>query len=146
MEKPQIQDHTYFILKEIQKWSMFLSIVGFVMLGLGVFVMMLMLIIYPNIYEYQHGAHSSMMLSRSLILFFYMIGFIISFFPVYYLYKFSSKLKQALSVGDDNVLTDSFTNLKKHYQFLGILTIIGIVIYAGMILFAGLGFLIGRGL
>ena len=43
------------------------------------------------------------------------------FFPAYYLFNFSSKMRRALRNNDQLVLTDSLKNLKSYFKFYGIL-------------------------
>ena len=47
----------------------------------------------------------------------YLLMALLYFFPVMYLFKFSTKLKEALESNNSQVLSESFTNLKSHYKF-----------------------------
>lgn len=68
------------------------------------------------------------------------IGFaILYFFPVYYLFQFSQKVKQAIAHQSSELLEQSFENLKSHYKFVGIMMVIILGLYAIGILFALLG-------
>jgi len=68
----------------------------------------------------------------------------IYFFPVYYLYNFSSKLKDAIRLNSEVILENSFKNLKSHYKFMGIVLLIFLVIYGGMFLiFGGIALMAG---
>lgn len=154
-EKPQLQEESYHYLTEIQKWSRFLSIAGFVLLGLGVLFMVLFAAGLsqfknpgqPSQFEGFEGMPELPMQSFALggvfILIIYLIGFVITFIPLLYLFRFSTRLKNALQTGNDQLLTNALESLKKHYKFLGILLIIVLVFYIMVILFSGLGFLLG---
>ncbi len=63
------------------------------------------------------------------------------FFPVLYLFQFSNRMKSALLFNEVQALTDSCTNLGKHYRFMGIMLIVVISLYFVMaILMAAVGF------
>jgi len=60
------------------------------------------------------------------------------FFPVYYLNKFSSRLKLAFRNNDSEILANSFEYLKSHYKFIGMMVLIMLSFYVLILL----GFLI----
>jgi hypothetical protein len=59
----------------------------------------------------------------------YLIVLAVYFFPVLYLYRFSSKIKTALKQENRETLSDAFANLKSHYKFIGVLPIIVMSFY-----------------
>lgn len=61
---------------------------------------------------------------------------VIYFFPVYYLFQFSSKLKKAFTSNDNDLINSSFEYLKSHYKFIGILALVFTVIYGLLFLFS----------
>jgi len=70
----------------------------------------------------------------------YVLIGLLYFFPVYYLFKFSSKVRTALMTKNTQELETAFENLKSHYKFIGILMIITLSIY---VLFGGGALLAG---
>jgi len=54
---------------------------------------------------------------------------VLYFFPAYYLFKFASKTNDAFNNNNTEYLASAFENLKSHYKFIGIMTIIMIVFY-----------------
>jgi len=106
-------------LLETRKWSMFLSVCGFVFLGLGIIFAFVMLV--------QKSAYmprfSGIMLLPMIIL------TVVYFFPIYYLYKFSVISKEVLTVKSNYKPKDAFEYLKRHYRFMGILCIVIFSIY-----------------
>lgn len=136
MENPE---HNLFLnkenlhdLNEIRKWTYFLAILGFI----GVAFMIIVALFIGSFLESSgqqmpvpHGALTGM----------YLLIAIIYFFPVLYLFKFSTSIRKALYENNEHQLTTAFGNLKRHYKFLGILTIILISVYTLAILFAILG-------
>ncbi|GET45302.1 hypothetical protein [Capnocytophaga felis] len=111
------------ILSETAKWAKFLAIVGFVGIGFLCLVGIFTLVI--GVF------HSFGLLTIYLVpvgLMSFIIAFIY-FFPIRYLYNFSIKMKNALTLTDDQAFSESFSALKSHYKFVGILMIIVVLIY-----------------
>jgi len=127
----QAQDY----VKEIAKWATFLAIVGFIFIGflvlgaLGMFAMGATMSSLGN-----GGAMGSMgamgMLGGAAMGVMFLLMAVFYFFPVLYLYKFASNAKDAINSNNTERLTVAFQNLKSHYKFVGILTIIGMSFYA----------------
>jgi hypothetical protein len=120
-------------LKEIAKWAAFLSIVGFIFIGFLVLGALAMFAMGSAMSSNMQGMGGSMgmmgMLGGATLGVLYLIIALLYFFPVMYLFKFSSNAKKALSSNNTEQLTTSIENLKSHYKFMGILTIIGIAFY-----------------
>jgi hypothetical protein len=107
-------------LSETRKWTLFLSIAAFVIMGL-MFIFFIIMAIIPG------GSGFSEMPNYSLIP--ALIVMVIYFFPIYYLFQFSNLSKQALINMDKSMLTEALTYLKKHYRFMGIFLIVMIGLY-----------------
>jgi hypothetical protein len=60
----------------------------------------------------------------------YIVIALMYFFPIYYLFQFSSKIKNAFKFNDNEQLNASFEYLKSHYKFMGILALIFVSFYA----------------
>jgi hypothetical protein len=115
-----------FYLQETSKWTTFLSIMGFIMIGLIVIVALFagtfMSTMAPN-QDLPNGF-------GFLITLVYLLLGLLYFFPTLYLYKFTQKLKSALESRDSQDLILAFENQKSLYKFWGIFTIVIIGIYA----------------
>jgi hypothetical protein len=126
----RLNDLAVSALKESAKWCMFLSIVGFVFIGLmlvgGAFLSFAMAAM-PDTSAYDGmGAFGNFKAYLGII---YVVCALIYFFPVYYLYNYAKGTKQALDSGNEETLAKGLTNLKSHHKFLGIMTIIMIAFY-----------------
>jgi len=118
-------------LNQAAKWSKFLAILGFVFMGLMVFggiIMSLVMAFIPT------GSSGIMPFPPLLIGIIYIVMAAIYFFPVLYLYRFSTSIKQALFLKDQNKLTKAFYNLRAHYRFIAILAIVMLCLYPLMII------------
>lgn len=124
-------------IKEIANWSFFLSIVGFIFIGFMVLGGLFAGVILGGMMG--DDMLGAMAFGPGLLSGMYLVMALLYFFPVFYLYRFSSKAKVALRSGSDSELTEAFENLKSHYKFLGILTIVIIGLYFLGFIFASLG-------
>ncbi|MBN2669394.1 MAG: hypothetical protein JXR60_09200 [Bacteroidales bacterium] len=120
-------------IKEISSWAKFLSILGFVGLGLIVVVALFA----GGVIAEQQGVPGFGIMFTII----YLLMALLYFFPIYYLFNFSSKAKTAIHEGDAIQMGEAFKNLKAHYKFIGILAIIVVGIYALVLVFGGLAFL-----
>jgi flagellar biosynthesis protein FlhB len=149
MEQPtnlfelQLDQPSLNYLNETARWARFLSIVGFVSCGLmvimGVFFGSVMSGLMSNM-----GSESVAMLSGGFFSIFYVLLALLVFFPSFYLFSFSSKMRKAYQNNDQQILTDSLKNLKSFFKFYGIFTIIILSFYALVIIAAIIGSVVGH--
>jgi len=109
-------------LSETRKWTKFLVVVGFIFMGLMVLGSIVMFTISGSM-------GSSMPFPMSIIGFVYLLLAVVYGFPIYYLLQFSNKAKAALDLRNSQTLTESMLNLKSHYKFIGIFTIVMLALY-----------------
>ena len=126
--KLEISTEALSFLRETAKWTKFLSIIGFIFVGILTVMAFFMGAIFSSI-PMLGGVSSFSGIGWGFTVIYLVIA-LVYFFPVYYLFKFSSNLKNALLSGDTLVLTEAFNYLKKHYKFIGILTLVMVVIYS----------------
>lgn len=112
-------------LSEIRKWTSFLSILGFISVGL----LVLAAIFIGFVFSFLPIPDNGMPFPSVFLTIFYLVFAVLYFFPVYYLYQFSVKMKYALMGKATDMLETSFGFLKSHYRFIGILTIVLLALY-----------------
>jgi len=122
-------------LRETSTWTLFLSILGFVGIGFMVLAGIFMSVLFAS--TGVQDPYESLGFSMSWMGGFYIILAVVYFFPVLYLFKFSRKMKSAITSKNNNDLTTAFQNLKSHYKFVGILTIALIALYILFAIFIG---------
>lgn len=121
----EVQAEVY--LKETAKWAKFLSIVGFIFMGL-------MVLISLGFIVFSAAFGDEMPFPMSIFGVVYLLFAGVYFFPIFYLFKFSNNAKQALLEQSSQTLTESMKYIKSHYKFMGILTIVMLALYPiGMI-------------
>ncbi len=128
-------------LLETAKWSKLLSIVGFVMIAFvviaAVFAGLFMGTMMSSMTEDLGGAGGA--LGGVGVTIMYLLIALLYYFPLMYLYKFSSKMKTAITDNNQEQLSESFKNLKSCYKFIGILTLITVILYGLIFVFALIG-------
>ncbi|NLO69817.1 MAG: hypothetical protein GX102_02460 [Porphyromonadaceae bacterium] len=111
------------------KWSSFIAIVGIVLIVFTLISGIFTLFLSAVVGEYQ---------DFDLIQYFpatiYIVGItniifsVICFFPFYYLFLFSSKIKKGMANDNQEYLNEGLKNVKKASKFTGILTIISLTL------------------
>lgn len=128
----KLTSDSYPILTKISQWTKFLSIVGFVFIGLSILIVLSVGALITGMNQYAISTNDLMYIP-GMFSWTYAISLIIIlgiyFIPVYLLFQFSSKLKKALELNDTERLTTAFDFLKKHYVYIGIITIIALSFY-----------------
>lgn len=123
-------------LRDGSKWTFFLSIVGFVGVGLMLIAAIFMAISLSDLPD-ESAILGSFGIMKNIFSLFYFIMAGLYFIPVYYLYKYSTNMKTALQFGDSNLVAEAFVNLKSHHKFLGISVIVILSLYL-LILIGGI--------
>jgi uncharacterized membrane protein len=122
-------------LSETASWTKFISILGFIGIGLMVIVSFFAGTIFNSVPQAQTMPFDFGYLMTGV----YLVLALLYFFPVLYLFQFSKKMKEALQSKNDDVLATAFEKLKSHYKFIGVFTIIFISLYILMIVAAIVG-------
>ncbi|WP_339917502.1 DUF5362 family protein [Yeosuana marina] len=134
----EVKDEIKGYLSEISKWSYFLSIMGFIGVGLmvlaGIFIGF-----FSGLNNLAGSSNTLYNLGYSMgIGLFYIVLALIYLFPVIYLFRFSKRVKSALKLNSNEDFRIAFLNLKSHYKFMGIFVIVIISIYV-LILIGAMG-------
>lgn len=117
---------------EMAKWTKFLAIMGFIMMGIMIVAGLFMGSIFASLPVYNTvGALSGIGFAV-----FYTLISAIYFYPVYALYKFSTLIKQALAHNDTAIFNEAIAYKKNMYKYMGILMIIILAMYALIFMFA----------
>jgi len=134
---------------ETSKWAKFLSILGFI--GIGIFALIGLYTLSGNsymgnsygydrsedYYRYYNYGRPPQTSGINLFSFLIYIGVcILYFFPIYYLFQFSTKIRNAIDFNSQESLVDGFRYLKSHYKYIGIVTIVILSLYVLIFIFA----------
>ena len=122
--KIELNDDGISYLKEAGRWTSFLSIFGFVVIGL-----IALAVVFTGLTAVTTNKGIAAVSLIPLIL----IG-VIYYFPIYYLWKFTKLSKKTIDNNDSDALTGALKYLKRHYKFMAVMAIIGICCYAAAII------------
>lgn len=142
--KLSLNDLAIAALRESAKWCLFLSIVGFIFIGLMVIIGAIMgvaMSAVPSNVAFNGAAGTNPIVAmKGYFGVAYILFALLYLVPVYYLYQYAKGTKNAIESGNSDVLANALVNLKSHHKFLGIMTIVMIVVYIlaflGLIIFA----------
>jgi len=123
-------------LLETAKWSKFLAILGFVMIGLFVVLAIGIGFFMGSQFDAIMGG-ASVMGSIGIAAMYLLIA-LLYFFPILYLYRFATQMRAAIDNNNQGALDQSFGNLKSCFKFMGIMMLVIIIFYALMLIF-GIG-------
>lgn len=128
-QKIQLTEDSLYSLDTIWRWTSFFSVLGFI----GIAFMVLLGIIMGLVFTaFDNGVLGSGF--KFIISAFYLIFAAAYFLPVLYLFRFSNSTKNALRNRSSLDLSVAFKNLKRHFQYVGIMTIVLIGLYIILII------------
>ena len=135
----QVSPASQTFLNEAARWGRFLSIIGFIICGLMVVVAFFLPTVLTHLTPY--GQITSTMTSAMAtgLTIGYLLFALLLFFPCLYLYKFSVKMKVALTSLSQENFESSLQNLKSLLKFYGIFDIIILTFYALVFIIGILG-------
>jgi hypothetical protein len=108
-------------LAETRKWTMFVSVLGFIFLAL--------MIVLPTIILSVVEMEVPISAGLSFVIPLLVMG-IVYYFPIHFLYQFSAYSKKALVQKSSEMMAMAFRYLKMHYRYTGILIIVVLCLYA----------------
>lgn len=126
----ELPNESQFYLWETRKWGNFFGILGFIFVGLIVLGGIGM-----GMFSSALGQYSGLGFPGFGFTLLYLLMALLYFFPVLYMYRFSSHMKTALLTKSTDQLNLAFKNLKANFRFIGILCIVMLSIYALVLLF-----------
>lgn len=120
-------------LNAVWRWTMFLSVLGFIFLGLLI-VAGLAASLFLTTFKSQEA---TLGIPESLMIIIFIIIAAIYFFPVFFLFRFSKNIRDALHKLDPGKLSKGFRNLRLYFTYIGIMVIVVLTIYIVLLFFAG---------
>lgn len=123
-------------LKGAAKWAYFLSVIGYVWIGL-LALSAFFTGVSRGTSTLSIGSLSG--ITEKGIVVIYLIVIIINFFPVYYLNRFAVTVKKAFKENDMVSLSDSFKYLKFHFKYIVVFitsfVLLYVLITVGVVIF-----------
>jgi hypothetical protein len=125
----QITPEAVSFLATTARWTKFLSILGFIMTGFLIIAGIALSVFLSTFGNTMENSGPMSYFNSGYIGLIYVAFAIIYIWPVIYLNNFSNATTRAVRSGSTERLTYAFRNLKRMFQFIGILTIVLLVIY-----------------
>lgn len=131
--KLEIDHDTLKNLNTIRIWTTFLSVLGFILIGLFIIAGIatgMFLTTFSTTKE-------TLGIPESMVIILLFVAGAISLFPVLFLFRFSKNIRDAVQNNDQQKFDRGIRNLKKYFTFIGILVIIALAAYALGLIYAG---------
>ena len=122
--KIEIEHKTLKQLDHSRKWTMFLAIIGFIILGLVIVIG----VIAGSFLSAFGSEKTGLGISEISVFIIFLAMAVIYFFPVLFLFRFSKHTAHAVETLDKMALHKAFKNLKYFFTYLGVLIIIAVSI------------------
>jgi len=122
--KIELTTDSLYSLDTIWRWASFFSILGFIGIAFLILLGLIMGVIFSSL---DNGALGSSF--KYIIMFIYIVLGAVYFYPVLLLFRFSTWTRKALKNKSSLDLSVALKNLKSHFQYVGIMTIVVFVIY-----------------
>lgn len=120
-------------LNTIRKWTMFLAIIGFIVLGI---IIAAGLIAGTFLSAFSYGKLNTIFPGPLVLVPVFIIA-LIYFFPGLFLFRFSKHTAHAVIKLDKKELYKAIKNLKLYFVYVGIIIIIGLLLYIATLIITG---------
>jgi hypothetical protein len=120
-------------LNTTRKWTMFFAILGFIFLGMMIIAGVAAGAFLSIFDQSPTGAEIPKWLFAAIMAAFA----VLYFFPIFYLFRFSTFMRNAVQNYSSDDLRKAFKNLKAYFVYLGVLVIIVLALYFVAIVVAG---------
>ena len=131
--KMEIGPETIKTLNILRKWTMFLSVSGFIFLGL-IIILGLITGIFLSFFNRSDKIPG---LPDVLMIAIFIAVVLINFFPVFFLFRFSKRTSLAISTLDQRAMHRAIRDLKLFFIYLGVLLIVLLSVYLASLVLAG---------
>ncbi|MFZ0281377.1 MAG: hypothetical protein WAL29_06995 [Bacteroidales bacterium] len=120
-------------LNSMRKWTMFLSVLGFIFFGLLIIIG----VATSTFLTAFRSKEVNLGIPESLMIFLFIIIAALYFFPVFFLFRFSRNTRDAIHDHDKLKLEKAFRNLRTYFTYIGVMVIIILSIYLLALFYAG---------
>ncbi len=125
-----------------RKWAMFLAVVGFIVLGLMIFLG----IVTGAFLAAFKSEDVTLGIQENIIAVIFIVLLLIYFLLVLYLFRFSKSARDAIQNHDRKKLEKTFRYLRKFFTLAGILVISAILIYFLILIISGASLSLPKGI
>ncbi len=123
--KMEISPETLNNLNATRKWTMFLSVFGFIFLGL-LLAFGLVTSTFLTVFKLKETNPD---ITEMVMIIGFFTAAVINFFSILFLFRFSIHIRDAVHEHDTGKLDKAFKNLRTFFAYIGIIVIIALSIY-----------------
>lgn len=120
-------------LNATRKWTTFISVLGFIFLGLLIFIGA----ITGTFLTAFKSKETNLGIPESIMLLIFALTAVIYFFPVFFLFRFSRHTRNAVQKNDRDEFFKASKNLRAFFTYIGVMAIIVITVYIVALVVAG---------
>jgi len=142
IKKIEISQETVKNLNTLRKWTMFLSVLGFIFFGL---IIILGLLTGTFLTAFSNSDKTPGIPDALLVAAFAGLA-LINFFPILFLFRFSKHISNAVSRHDPREMHIAVKYLKRFFVYIGVILIAVIALYIASIILEGTSIAFIRGL
>lgn len=135
----QVSGQAQRFLQESARWGKFLSVVGFIFVGLMAIFSLILPSFVSRVPPYNQMAPATLTVLQATLAVVYFSLAVLSFFPCLFLNRFSSRMQKAIGQMSQENFDDALSSLKSMFKFFGILTIVMLSFYVLVFLLAMVG-------
>ena len=131
-DEMKINNEGGFFLHQAASWAMFISIVGFIALGLLAAAYLIGAVMLTGVDTYVMAQNPGMPYSPATMFswtgfFIILVSCLIGVIPYIYQYNFARRVKKSFEQKNTEMLTHAFRALKNYYVFTGVILIIALL-------------------
>ncbi|MGB8491229.1 MAG: DUF5362 family protein [Bacteroidales bacterium] len=115
------------------KWAMFLSVLGFIFFGLLVGIGL----VTSTFLSAFKTRQVNLGIPETLMILIFIITAVVYFFPVFFLFRFSRNIRDAIQDTNTRKFERAFRNLRMYFAYIGILIIVALLVYFIALIAAG---------
>jgi uncharacterized membrane protein len=120
-------------LNSIRKWTMFFAVLGFIFVGL---LLIAGIVAGAFLTIFNSGMPDTGVPQWLMSVIFVVIA-AVYFIPVFFLFRFSSNMRDAVHSLKQEKIRKAFRNLRAYFTYLGVLVILGLCFYVTALIIAG---------
>lgn len=129
----EIDQQSLKYLNSTRKWTMFFAVLGFIFIGL----ILIAGIVAGAFLTIFNSGMAGTGIPQWLLAVIFLVVAVIYFFPVLFLFRFSSNMRDAVHSLSQEKIKKAFRNLKAYVTYIGVLLIIGLCFYVTALVIAG---------
>lgn len=133
VEKMELSPEMLRNLNTTRKWTMFLSVIGFIFFGF----LLIFGLVTSTFLSYFKSDEVNLGIPEALLIAIFIAASFFFFIPVLFLFRFSRNVRDAVHKNDTGTMRKAFRNLRNYFMYIGIALILVLSLYIMTLIRAG---------